>query len=504
VLLPDFTSRRPGAEQIPGAFAPRKVWLALIFFILALCSKGSAIIFPALAVATVFFVSKGRAPFSVYLKTWPLWLLAVGYIVIWMTFLHITGFSTDETGDPAFFVNYTSNIMNRILTSLATLPVYAGLIVWPAGLHMEWRFPVFIGLQAVQPVLGLLMVGVGFIQVLWTGLRVNKGIVPQWALALSFGLLWFAAALFPATGIAFPVNGLIAERRLYMPTMGLFLGVTQTVADFLEKKKNGAQPVVSLLVLVLALSPGIRTFFQNEVWRNTETLYQNIVQNDGFPNNILVSLGGFYLEHREFDKAISLAQNEINYPIWRSARLQAAPHMLLARALLQFQPDIDGDASSPDDIIRFVRTSPHLPEVIDELDKVLQIYPDYILAHQYLAIIYRYQGNNQMADLHDKKAGEISKNLEAEAHVKLAMAQLHIPLNKDGISFSFDINALPSYEHIPEAIAELEKATQDNPDYYIAHAILARLYRRQGGSQLADFHEEKASDILQKQGDSGR
>jgi tetratricopeptide (TPR) repeat protein len=528
VLLPDFT--------------PRKVSLALVFFILALCSKGSAVIFPALVVATLFFVSKGRAPFSTYLKTWPLWMLAAGYVIAWTTFVHITGFSTDQTADQTYFLNYTSNMTNRILTSLATLPAYARLIVWPAGLHMERFFHVFIGLQAMQPVLGLLMAGAGFIQVFWTVFRAYKGIASPWALSLSFGLLWFAAALFPATGIGSPVNGLIAERWMYMPTMGLFLCVAQIAADIFEKRKNTAQ----VLVLVVALSLGIKTFFQNEVWRNTETLYQNIVQNDGNPVRLMGDLGGFYLKHREFDKAISLAQQEINDSVLHAPELQATPHMLLVLALLQFQPDIDGDVSSADDIIRVVRTSPHLPDAIRELDQVLQIDPDFTLAHQYLAIIYRYQGNNQLADLHDREAKEISQQqgiygqqhiphtgllylqwgqfdkaieqlkyeadhteglspvLKAEAHMKLAMAWLHLPPNNDGISFNLNIDALPSSEHIPQAIAELEKATQENPDFYFAHAALAALYRHQGDNRMADIHGEKASAILQRQGGNGR
>ena len=39
--------------------------------------------------------------------------------------------------------NYEHIIVNRILTSLATLPVYLWLMVTPAKLHMNWNFFVF-------------------------------------------------------------------------------------------------------------------------------------------------------------------------------------------------------------------------------------------------------------------------------------------------------------------------------------------------------------------------
>ncbi len=43
--------------------------------------------------------------------------------------------------------------------------------------------------------------------------------------------------------------------------------------------------------MVLAL--GMATFVQNEKWRNIETFYQNIIQNDGEPTRISGHLGLF-------------------------------------------------------------------------------------------------------------------------------------------------------------------------------------------------------------------
>ena len=376
-------------------FRPRKIALAIILLLLALASKGSAIVFPALATITLFFISKNRTQASAYLKTWPLWLLTAGCLTGWAIFVHMTGFSIDKTGDPAYFQDYTTNVTNRILTSLATLPVYAGLIVWPAGLHMERSFSVVTTLLQWKPAVGALMAGLGLVQIFWG--RARRG------LALSFGLLWFAAALSPATGIAFPVNAMISEGWLYMPLMGLFLGVAQAAAVFFEKKSFSA-PV---LVLVLVILLGTVTFFQNKTLLNPETLYQNVIKNGGNPLRITADVGAFYLERREFDKAIELSQYQLSHPDGRRKALWAESHMLLAQALLQIELDEDGKVSSAEDIARGVRTSSRIPEAIRELGKALQADPDYYLAHQYLAIVYRVVGNTVMADFHDRKAQEI-------------------------------------------------------------------------------------------------
>ena len=254
-LLPDFTPRRSGAKQIPGAFAPRRIWTAMIFFILALAAKETAVVFPALAALTFFFVSKDRAQVRAYLKTWPLWLLAAGYISVWLWFIHASGYNLDKSGNPFHLQDSLSGFLSRILTSLATLPVYARLIIWPSGLHIERSFiTAFPTLLAWQPALGALMAGLALLQIFQGKSR-----------ALSFGLLWFAITLAPVTGIIIPVDALISEGWMYMPMMGLFLGVTQTAAVFFEKRQNAAR----LLVLALTLSLGTATFIQNKVGSNT-------------------------------------------------------------------------------------------------------------------------------------------------------------------------------------------------------------------------------------------
>ena len=383
-LLPDFTSRR--------------IWRSMTFFALALCSKESAAVFPALAAVTFFFVNEDRQSASAYLKMWPLWLLSAGYIAVWFWFIHVSGSNMDRSPDPQWVQLYTGNLKNRLLTSLSTLTVYARLIIWPAGLHIERVYPTYLTLLLWQPMTGAVIAGLCLLQIIWGKMR--RG------LALSFGILWFAVALSPYTGIVLPIDAIISEGWMYMPTVGLSLGVVQTVSGIFERKKNAAQ----LLVAAFALSLGLTAFFQNYVWRTPETLYQDIIKNGGSIDRLSPSLAMFYMEQGEFDKAISQFQYTISHP------------------------------------------------------------------------------PNQ------------SRILWAETHVQLAMAWLHIPPDKGGETFTLDPHALSSSPHLPEAIAELGRALQENPEFYWAHAVLALIYRSQGNREMADFHDGKVKAILREQG----
>jgi len=92
-----------------------------------------------------------------------------------------------------------------------------------------------------------------------------------------------------------------------------------------------------------------------------------------------------------------------------------------------------------------------------------------------------------------------SKKFWAEIHYKLAMAWLQAPY-KNGNLVIDEMDRTLSSPHIPEAIGELGKALQADPDFYWAHTVLAFIYFHQGNDQMARFHEKQIKDILQKQG----
>jgi len=376
-LLPDFT--------------PHKIWRAMVFFVLALGCKESAVVFPALAAITFFFTNKERTRFSAYVKIWPLWLLSVCYIVIWLLFRHLHGSSIDISGVPL----YTDHVVNRILTSLATLPAYTMLMILPLQLHINRVFPLFTTLLIWPPMVGVVMVALSLLQIFFG--RARRG------LALSFGLLWFAVALSPVTGIVVPVDTVFNEGWVYVPSMGLFLGVAQTASGFFEKRKNAAR----VMMAVLAVALGTATFLQNRVWRNTESLYFNIVNYGGHGDVLSNTLGLSYLQQGKFDQAAEQFQDALDYAErHHKTEWLADIHLRLAMAWLGVSMN-EGENVSTGDVIAALPGNKHIAEAVGELGQVLQNNPDFYWAHQALAAIYRYQHNDQMADFHDRQAKEI-------------------------------------------------------------------------------------------------
>lgn len=371
VLLPDF--------------APRKFWLAGLFLILALGSKESAIVFPALATFTLFLVSKERLCAASYLRTWPLWLLAAVYLIARLC-TDMRQLSFHDPQDMLFGQIYEHNFVNRILTCLATLPVYFSLMIWPVCLHMERSFPVFTSLWSWQVLAGVVMVAGVLLQLI-----LGKG---RRGLALSWGFLWLAAAQSPNTGIIKPLYALISEHWIYLPTVGLFLGVAQTVAVWIDDRKSTkVSAIVAILVVLAALSLGTRTYLQNKVWHDTVSLFEHILQcgsNSGAAHNIL---GRFYFKQGDYEKAAAHFRAEIAHPAPIPISMTSSAHIRLAFIYLGVRPDENG-VISPEAFTGALPLAPHLPEATEELKKALEIAPagdaDAIWASQLLSMINAY------------------------------------------------------------------------------------------------------------------
>jgi tetratricopeptide (TPR) repeat protein len=380
VLLPDF--------------APKKIWLASLLFVLALGSKESAIVFPALATITLFLFSKERLRFSTYFRTWPLWLLAAVYLAVELIYRHKAGsIVMYDHMDALYFGAYEHNPLNRILTALATLPVYFGLIIWPHDLHLERVFAIFTGIESWQVMAGIAMTAAATLQILWGQAR--RG------LTLSWGLLWFAAAHAPNTGILIPINALVSEHWMYLPTVGLFLGVA---ACFENLKLKHASTIRAVFVVLAALPLSAKTYFQNRVWHDPVTYYENIVASGEDAVRAYSNLSKNYWARGDFERAIEYQRRAIAYLSVRPALKLSFRNFNLALMYLGARPEGEGGTVTIEELKRALPLSRRIPEAIGEMEKAHALDPDFYWTNRFLAVIYEYRKDKEKAEFYNKLA----------------------------------------------------------------------------------------------------
>lgn len=357
----------------------KKIFWACLFFFLALLSKESSIVFPALAAACLYIHAPPRSYLRYILSTWPLWLMAIGYIIIRKTLLHFNN-SYIFYKDPNI---YTENILFRTYTFFATIPSYLKLLLFPSEQHFDRHFEVFNSPLSTPVLMGMAFVIVISLYV-FLPLR-NK------SKALLFAFLWLTLAHAPHSGVFIPANALFLEHWMYLPTIGLLLGLSQWIHCQFEKIKyffmfsEKIIPITSFsIVFILFIAEGYLTWKQNKVWANPIALYSNNIRYNPLGSaRIYNNLAMAYDQEGRVSEAIMTYRESISiqdtYP---------QTHHNLARSLLRQN---------------------NFEDAIKELEAATSMDPNFYHSYGTLSEIYAHLGNQKKSDEYRLRFIEIRK-----------------------------------------------------------------------------------------------
>jgi tetratricopeptide (TPR) repeat protein len=269
---------------------------------------------------------------------------------------------------------------------LAVLPIYLKLLLWPTHLHMEHDLPTFDNLGQSEVWGGFL---IAFVFAALVMRRQNKTTLP-----LSWGILWFMAG----SSLLLTINRILYEHWMYLPAIGLFLGIAQTLASI------GANPRFRYagvgVALAIALVFGCLTYRQNTVWHDPETLFKNTLNYGEKAPRMHTNLGVFYAERGEYEKAVDqfkLSLQESDNGERRDDKA-ASVHTNLAATRL-----------------RMAQTPENRADALAHLKRALEIDPDYYPALTAIAGFYRDAGDQAQASFYQTKADQVRRNFEPSA-----------------------------------------------------------------------------------------
>ena len=232
-------------------------WSAMAWAVGLICKENAAVL-PAL-VGWGWMLGLGRPSrrrMTVFVATW----VAIGAVyaaVRWHILHPYAGF---QSVGPIFLGASPAAVR---LTGIAALADVGRLLVFPLHLRVDYspaERTIVTSLADTRLAAGLLAVLVwgALLAVAW---RRNRK--PE-----AFGLGWIGIAFLPVANLLFPVGFLLAERTLYLPSVGLVLAAGAWLARF-------PRPLVPVAALVLA--GGIRTAFRVPVWRDNGTVTVSIL-----------------------------------------------------------------------------------------------------------------------------------------------------------------------------------------------------------------------------------
>lgn len=250
---------------------------SMLAALLAMRVKETAFTIPfALALYELLFV---RAPARERLRrlAFPLLLLVV--VPVLHLLAHASGSAPQQAGGAALDAvargGSDASRIEYLLTQARVVVTYLRLLVLPVGQNIDYDYPL-----SRSPDLAVVASAVALAALLGAGVwlaRAGRSRASPHALVAGFGILFFFLALSVESSFI-PIRDLIAEHRLYLPSVGAFLAAGAGIAAGAERLRQrssrlAAVPVAALAALVLLL--GVATWSRNQLWADPVALWSD-------------------------------------------------------------------------------------------------------------------------------------------------------------------------------------------------------------------------------------
>lgn len=255
-----------------GPLGPAAILGVLACFVLGLGMKEHAILLPGFLLAAELTVLRADRPRGEDARR--LRYLLYGLVVVAALWLSVrSGIVGGLAGDRAHVALRGLGLWERSWVMLALVPEFVRLFLWPARLYADYS-PQFVTLAPAPALVhlpGALLVAAFIAALAWSWRR---------APALAFGLLLVPVALALVANIVVPTGILMAERTLYLATIGVALAAGAVVAALLPRVQ-GLAPLVRTSVAaaglaVLALGAA-HSAERQQAWKSNETLIASLV-----------------------------------------------------------------------------------------------------------------------------------------------------------------------------------------------------------------------------------
>ncbi|XP_067997859.1 protein O-mannosyl-transferase TMTC1 [Melanerpes formicivorus] len=211
--------------------------------------------------------------------------LVISYVILVLYFrLWIMGGSMpmfSEQDNPASFSPY---FLTRFLTYSYLLAFNAWLLLAPITLCYDWQVGSIPLIESIWDVRNLATVSLVLVMTLLSlhCIAAFKKLEHQEVLV---GLLFLVFPFIPASNLFFRVGFVVAERVLYMPSMGyciLFVHGLKKLSTWFNKWRITVPTLFALLLLLFSW----KTVRQNEIWLSRESLFSSGVKT--LPHNAKV------------------------------------------------------------------------------------------------------------------------------------------------------------------------------------------------------------------------
>ena len=376
----------------------RFYWLALIFYLLALCSKATACTLPA-ALFLIVWLQKKRIDWRRVLQIAPFIVLglAMGLIAIWWERYH------QFTLGPMF----AFGPLERLIVATHATWFYLGKLFWPAKLtfiYPQWTIEPNNPISYIWLVAGIALCVAIYFARRYVGRSVE--------VAAAF----FVVTLSPVLGFIMLYTfryTFVADHYQYLACIGPIALVSAGLVKLTDSLQYGPRFLSAFGILIFS-TLGLLTWRQSASYRDSETLWRTTIDRNSGCWMAESNLGSELVEGGDIDAGIAHLQkslrlkfdvpephNSLTYALFRQGDADAA--IAEAHFALNFDPNNGGTRAV---LGMALMTKGLLDEAIAQLSRAVEILPDHSHAHYNLAVALAQKGETVDAIAHYEKAIE--------------------------------------------------------------------------------------------------
>jgi tetratricopeptide (TPR) repeat protein len=247
---------------------------------------------------------------------------------------------------------------------------------------------------------------------------------------LPVGWFWYLGTLVPVIGIVQVGSQSMADRYAYVPFIGLFLIISWGIPQILSKINNSR--IYSIIIFCfIVLTFTAATYRQVNLWKNTETLFEDALKNN--PENYFAysALAANSMNKREYDQALYYYYMVLKIkPKYDEAYINAGIILIKTGKTLDaiscFKKAIqlnDRSVSAHYNLGTALMHNNYLDGAVFHLNKALEVKPDYIDALNNLGLTLLKKGKYNEAIMNFNKILELKPADErAQKNIKLALS----------------------------------------------------------------------------------
>ena len=411
-LRPIRRSRAHGEQHAKGVTQSGKLnplswrfyWLALIFYLLALCSKSTACTLPA-ALFLILWLQKKRIDWRRVLQVAPFIVLGsgMGLIAIWWEHYH------QGTRGPTFALGP----LERLIVATHAVWFYLGKLFWPAKLtfiYPQWTIEPKNPFSYIWLVAGIVLCAAIYFARRYVGRSIE--------VAAAF----FVVTLSPLLGFIMLYTfryTFVADHYQYLASIGPIALLSAALVKLANSRRYGPCFLSGLGILIFG-ALGLLTWRQSASYRDSDTLWRTTIDRNPVCWMAENNLGSELLETKgdidgaiaHFKKSLRLkfdhpeTHNNLTYALLRKGDADAA--IAEAHVALDLQPN---NADMHVVLGMALMTKGLVDQAIAQFSGALEIRPNYSNAHYNLAVALAEKHETTDAIAHYEKAIEAQPDL---------------------------------------------------------------------------------------------